>query len=99
MGLWASWRGALLFADLPAIPRPTAPRPCEACARPCLTACPAGALTAAGYDLDACHAWLDRPEGQDCRAAGCRVRRACPAGAGYGRVAEQSAYHMRRFHP
>jgi epoxyqueuosine reductase len=30
---------------------------------------------------------------------GCAVRRACPLSRSYGRLPEQSAYHMRRFHP
>ena len=118
-GLWISFRGAILLRDaLPADPRPS---PCATCAdQPCLTACPAGALTAAGYNVPACHAWLDRlppssvpkypggevpeaPGGQsppalgDCRT-GCLVRRACPVGQSRRRP-EQSAHHMRHFHP
>lgn len=95
-GLMVSYRGALALKarlDLPA----TGPRPCDSCAAPCLTACPAGALTGAGYDVPACHAHLDR-DGQACLSGGCLVRRACPLSASYGRVAEQSAYHMRQFH-
>ncbi|MFN3936453.1 MAG: ferredoxin [Gemmobacter sp.] len=97
-GLWVSFRGALALRgdiDLP----PPLPRPCDSCAdRPCLTACPAGALGAGGYDVPACHAWLDLPEGAGCMTFGCAVRRACPVSAGHGRMPEQSAYHMRQFH-
>ena len=96
-GLMVSFRGALALRealDLPATP----PRPCDACARPCLTACPVGALTAAGYDLPTCHAYLDTAPGRDCMDQGCAVRRACPVSQSYARLPEQSAYHMRQFH-
>lgn len=94
-GLMLSYRGALalkVHLDLP----PTGPRPCESCARPCLTACPAGAMREGLYDLPTCRAWLARP-GNDCMAAGCLARRACPLSESYGRVGDQSAYHMRQF--
>lgn len=83
--------------EVVAVPPPVA-RPCETCAAPCLTACPVGALTGAGYDLPACHAFLDRPEGAECLSAGCLVRRACPLSQSYARLPEQSGYHMRQFH-
>ena len=96
-GLMLSFRGALALkmeVDLP----PPADRPCDSCAAPCLTACPVGALSGAGYDLPACHGFLDRPDGQDCMTGGCLVRRACPVSQSYARLPEQSAYHMRQFH-
>ena len=96
-GLWLSFRGALGFAQPIALPAP-APAPCEGCARPCVTACPVGALTDKGYDLPACHAFLDSPEGADCLNHGCAVRRACPVSQGFGRDPDQSAFHMRHFH-
>jgi len=97
-GLWCSFRGAVRLAGH--LPRTTAPTPCESCAgQPCRTACPANALTPAGYNTAACHAWLDTPEGADCMARGCVVRRACPVSARFGRNDDQSAFHMRAFHP
>ncbi len=96
-GLMVSFRGALALKEAIDLP-PLANRPCETCPAPCLTACPAGALTGTGYDLPACHGFLDQPEGQDCMTAGCQVRRACPLSQSYARLPEQSAYHMRRFH-
>lgn len=96
-GLMVSFRGALALKDRIALP-PAAPRPCDTCAQPCLTACPAGALTGAGYDVPACHRHLDTPAGQPCLTGGCLVRRACPVSARYARLPEQSAYHMSRFH-
>ena len=98
-GLFVSYRGALALpyaVDLP----PTGRRPCESCAgRPCLSACPVGALTEQGYDLGRCHAYLDTTEGSDCMTNGCAVRRSCPVSEAYGRRAEQSAFHMKAFHP
>jgi epoxyqueuosine reductase len=98
-GLMVSYRGALRFSrriDLP----PTGRSPCETCAdQPCMTACPVDALSAArGYDVAACHGFLDTPAGQDCLTQGCRARRACPVSQRFGRDPEQSAYHMKHFH-
>lgn len=97
-GLFASFRGALAFSEQLPLP-PSQPRPCDSCAeQPCLDACPVGALTAAGYDIQRCHAFLDTGDGADCMNNGCAVRRACPLSLSYARLAEQSAYHMRQFH-
>lgn len=96
-GLMVSFRGALALKEVVEVP-PALPRPCDTCAAPCLTACPPRALTGAGYDVPACHAFLDRPEGRDCMTGGCLVRRACPLSQTYARLPEQSAYHMGQFH-
>lgn len=97
LGLFVSYRGALAFAERMALPPPEA-APCAACAaRPCLDACPAGVLGAAGYDVPGCHAFLDSADGEDCRARGCAVRRACPVGRAL-RPDAQSAFHMAAFH-
>ncbi|NEX46927.1 ferredoxin [Rhodobacter sp. ETT8] len=96
-GLMVSIRGALVLRE--ALDFTAGEKPCLTCVeRPCLTACPAGALGAAGYDVPACHAYLDMAEGAACLTGGCLVRRACPVSQGYARLAEQSAYHMGRFH-
>lgn len=98
-GLMVSYRGAVILTQ-PHRPEPAGERPCESCQdRPCLTACPASALTGAGYDLDACHAFLDTDAGQENLSRGCAVRRACPWSRNYGRSEEQSAFHMDHFHP
>ncbi len=98
MGLFASYRGALALKHAIALPPPPA-KPCDTCAeKPCLTACPTAALTAQGYDLPACHAYLDSPAGVNCMNNGCGNRRACPISQAYARLPEQSAYHMRQFH-
>lgn len=96
-GLLVSFRGALALREVVDLP-PAGTKPCEGCAAPCLAACPAGALGAGGYDVPACHAWLDRAEGAECMAGGCLVRRACPVSQSYARLPEQSAYHMGQFH-
>lgn len=97
-GLMVSYRGALALPARLDLPPPSV-NPCDTCAgRPCVTACPPGALDARGYDVPACHAFLDAAAGQDCLSLGCAVRRACPLSQAYGRLPEQSAYHMRLFH-
>lgn len=96
LGLFVSYRGALAFPqrlDLPPVPA----CPCEGCAAPCLGACPAGALGADGYDVAACHTFLDTPAGSDCLAFGCAVRRACPVGEGT-QPAAQTGFYMTAFH-
>lgn len=97
-GLWASYRGALALPFEMDLPAP-APNPCASCAaKPCLDACPPRALDGSGYNVPACHAFLDTPAGVDCLNAGCAVRRACPVSQGFDRPPEQSAHHMRYFH-
>lgn len=93
-GLMVSFRGALRL-DQPIAFAPAPPNPCDTCAAPCLTACPVGALTGGGYDLPACHAWLDDPA-NTCMDRGCAVRRACPVSR--PRPDAQSAHHMASFH-
>lgn len=95
-GLMVAYRGAIGVTEEWSIE--TGQSPCPPCEKPCLTACPAGALTGGGYDVPACHAYLDANPKNDCLSAGCRVRRACPVSQGYARLPEQSAYHMSRFH-
>jgi ferredoxin len=96
-GLMVSFRGALALKEALALPPPM-PSPCTGCPAPCQTACPPRALTRSGYDLPACHAWLDQPEGTGCLTGGCLVRRACPVSQSYARLPDQSAYHMGQFH-
>ena len=98
MGLFVSYRGALRLQSPPASAAPIL-SPCTDCAAPCLTACPVDAFVRGGYDTDACHRFLDTRDGGICLSGGCLARRACPISKGCGRLPEQSAWHMRQFHP
>ncbi|WP_299694548.1 ferredoxin [uncultured Tateyamaria sp.] len=97
-GLMISIRGALEFAAPFEVHRPRA-SPCDTCAdRPCINACPVGALGAAQpYDVPICKAYLKQDEGQDCMDRGCAVRRACPVSQTFDRNIAQSAFHMKAF--
>lgn len=101
VGLLISLRGALHFNqkfDIP--PPPLAESPCHSCPmRPCLSACPAGALSdSERYDLVACHDHLATAAGSACMTGGCLARLACPLSRGAGRDPAQTAHHMRHFH-
>ena len=98
-GLWHSYRGALAFAEVLAIPEPGAiPSPCGSCSgRWCLKTCPVGAFSATGYDVDACAGHLKNAAGADCMAFGCRARRACPVGVEHAYRPEQANFLMRAF--
>lgn len=100
VGLMISYRGALQLAERLYLPAPHGGSPCADCTgRPCLTACPVGALGGgAPYDVPACHGFLDTAAGAECMTRGCAVRRACPVSAGAGRGDAQSAHHMEYFH-
>lgn len=97
-GLMVSYRGAVFLPGV-AASVPTGGKPCATCAAPCLDACPVGALSRQGYDLERCHSFLDTVDGKDCMSRGCAVRRSCPVSQNYGRSDQQSAFHMERFHP
>ncbi len=77
-GSWFAYRAvALTDADLP----PSAPlagaSPCASCAaRPCVTACPAGALAGDDFSLPKCIAYRRQPESR-CRIT-CVARTSCP---------------------
>ena len=96
-GLMVSYRGAVRLPGAPPLP-PPASNPCDTCAdQPCRSACPVDALAPQGYDVPSCKAHIATPAGQDCMTGGCAARRACPISQSYGRVAAQSAFHMRAF--
>ncbi|GGX68707.1 hypothetical protein GCM10007385_42360 [Tateyamaria omphalii] len=98
-GLMISIRGALEFThEFKDVSEGA--RPCDACTdRPCVTACPVGALSAqTPYDVPACKAYLDTPAGVQCMTRGCHVRRACPVSQSFGRSDAQTAFHMKAFH-
>ena len=77
--------------------RPRHPLASPAKSRPCLSACPVGAFTDAGYDVEACARHLHAPAGCECRDRGCLARRACPVGTEHAYGPAQSAFHMAAF--
>jgi hypothetical protein len=97
-GLMVSYRGALAFTETLDLPENSS-KPCDSCSdQPCLSACPSEALNSSGYDVPKCHAYLETQDGKAHLTKGCNVRRSCPISQSYGRVEEQSAYHMSIFH-
>jgi hypothetical protein len=98
-GLWHAYRGALVFAERLKLPAAQASaHPCGSCIeKPCLSACPVGAFSSAGYALDTCLDHVLSAAGTDCRERGCRARRACPVGAEHSYVDRQARFHMAAF--
>jgi hypothetical protein len=98
-GLWHAYRGALVFAERIDLPVPDRrPSPCDRCVgKPCLSACPVGAFTPAGYDVPACVTYISAPAGAECVTDGCLARRACPVGAHHRHLSEQAEFHQRAF--
>ena len=71
---------------------------CATCSgQPCLSACPVGAYSSAGFNLRACATHLHSEAGTPCMQTGCLARRACPVGAGHRYQPEHAAFHMRAF--
>lgn len=99
-GLWHGYRGALGFAGRIAIATPERRMsPCGECeTKPCLGACPVGAVHEAGPDYAACLDHLSTEAGtQGCMATGCLARSACPVGKAYEYGQAQLAFHQLAF--
>lgn len=102
-GLWHSFRGALAFAEWDgwsgdgADASSAVPHPCDACAeKPCLSACPVGAVSLDGFDVVGCRGYLASGEGQaGCMRGGCLARDACPVGVSYRYPEAQVRFHMQ----
>jgi len=80
-GSWFAYRAAIL-TDTGLAPSATQDNghPCETCVdKPCIAACPAGALDGDRFHLKACNA-RRLAAGSGC-ALGCTARNACPVGA------------------
>ncbi|QLF70498.1 ferredoxin [Peteryoungia desertarenae] len=101
-GLWHSYRGALAFdVELPTEQRPTLPSPCQSCeSRPCLTTCPANAVSEEGFDVEACRIYLASKAGDaGCMNSACKARNACPVGQAYRYGPAQLRFHMAALMP
>ena len=98
-GLWHAYRGAFAFPGVLALGAPDRrPSPCDACPdRPCLSACPVGALAVGAYKVGACTSHLLSADGGDCMDRHCRARRACPVGGDHVYGAAQARFHMEQF--
>lgn len=98
-GLWHAYRGALLFEDDILIQAPEKLiHLCGACAeKPCLSACPVSAYSAAGLDAGACAAHLNSPHLEARAHGGCSARNACPHGGAYRYGPAQQAFHQLAF--
>ena len=84
-GLWHGYRAALAFAQRVTLPPPAdVSHPCDDCSeRPCITACPAGAVSDGPFGVGACREFLSGPAGGACLSPGCLSRDACPVGRDY----------------
>lgn len=98
-GLWHAYRAALVFSQALDLPAPaTDPSPCVTCAdRPCLSGCPVGAFSEAGYDVPTCADHLRSDAGATCLSGGCMARNACPVGPTHRYVDPQVRFHMAAF--
>lgn len=111
-GLWHGYRGAILFGDAamtdPALAelryaalagRVAMSHPCDSCTgMPCLSACPVGAFTPAGFAVSDCRSHLEGQAGRDgCMRSGCLARDACPVGRKYRYSSGQIRFHMAAF--
>lgn len=95
-GSWFAYRAVLLAdTELPVTPRRELGSPCDSCTdKPCISACPAGALASeqtGPWRLQAC---LDhrKQSGSSCLDR-CLARNACPVGERYRYADQQIAYH------
>lgn len=97
-GLWHGYRGALGFQQRQGTThRPARTHhPCDSCPdKPCITACPAGAIGRQGFDVPACRDFLRSPQGAaSCMWRGCLSRLACPVGAAHRYGPDQARFHM-----
>ncbi|MGK6315937.1 ferredoxin [Neorhizobium sp. DT-125] len=95
-GLWHGYRGALAFPFEIDAPVTKATHPCDHChGKPCLTACPAGAINLTGFDVPACRTYLASESAEKtCMISGCLARNACPVGEKFRYPPEQLQFHM-----
>jgi len=108
-GLWHAYRFGLLvntqtFEHHVHNTPTSASQPCTGCAQPCMTSCPVGAFSSAGYAVASCRAYVAQNPYSSCARSGCIARLACPytptstvnpSHDGY--EAAQHQYHMAEF--
>lgn len=95
-GVWFAYRAAFLIdADLPLVRDDPAPSPCERCSdKPCISACPVGAVQVDTFGIDACVEHRLRPQ-SPC-ADRCLARMACPFLPEHQYTLPQIQYHYGR---
>ena len=96
-GLWHAYRAALAFRK--AIPVPERSKLAHACDncrdKPCMSVCPAEAISTDGFDVEPCRSHLASESGNaSCMRVGCLARNACPIGAEYRYMDSQLRFHM-----
>ncbi len=99
-GLWHAYRAAILLPVTVDLPREPRDHPCDTCVeKPCLTHCPVGAFSAAGYDVDRCvqHVAAVQYVSGSCSHVGCLARLACPIGAAWRYRPDHARFHMAAF--
>ena len=90
-GLWISLRAALLLREeLPSAGPLQGEGPCPGCSKPCMDACPGGAVGAEGWKAGACADFHLRSSLCSDR---CHSRLSCPEGAGHAYGSLQNHYH------
>jgi Fe-S-cluster-containing hydrogenase component 2 len=97
-GPWFAYRGALAFGEAIEAPPVQHADPCGTCRdKPCIAACPVGAISQSGaYDVGACRDHVSSADNA-CYALGCLARHACPLGADFVYPPAQAGFHMRAF--
>jgi len=95
-GVWFAYRTAFLTnADLPLLREGAAPSPCMSCVdKPCITACPVGAVQPDAFDIAGCVSHRLRPA-SPC-ADRCLARMACPFFPQHRYSLAQIQYHYGR---
>ncbi len=99
-GLWHAYRAAILLPAALEFGAPKVSHPCDTCPdKPCLSTCPVGAFTGAGYEVDHCvaHVAATRSRTGTCFQRGCLARLACPVGAAWRYAPDHAQFHMRAF--